>query len=272
MMKHKAAWVSVFAIGIFLSASLFYATGIGQTITHKNADTLYDNIHVTGQTSMQVYGQDDNTPREDKAEINIKAPDRVKVGDMIVIDLSESLGSGFDYEVEPTPPGLRTFDNGKIIVCGTGSKNVTYTFSIACALNNDSDIAVHKVKVTGAAAPGPPIDPGQNVVEKVKDWASDVTSPTLRDDAIKLAQSFASVAIIIEQETFDDSISLIKATATSNRDALGGNLENWTPLLNSLMNELKAMAQLGKLVDVTDHAPIWRDVAKGLREFAATLN
>lgn len=258
MMKHKAAWASVFVIGILLSASLFYT------------DTIRS--HVTNQTLMQVYSQDDNTPRQDKAEINIKAPDKVKIGDMIFIDLSESLGDGFDYEVEPTPPGLRTFNGGKIIVCGTGSKNVTYTFSISCALNGDSDIAVHKIKVTGAVVPGPPINPGQNMVEKVKDWASDVTSPTLRDDAIKLAQSFSSVAIIIEQETFNNAESLIIATATSNRDALNGNLENWTPFLNSLMNELKAMSQLGKLRDATDHAPIWRDVAKGLKEFAAKLD
>lgn len=262
MMKHKSAWVGVFAIGILLSASLFY--GMGQTTAHKNVNTMQIN------SSIHAIGQDDNTPREDKAEINIKAPDKVKVGDMIVIDLSESLGGGFDYEVEPTPPGLRTFDGGKMIVCGTGSKNVTYVFSIACALNGDSDILVHKVKVTGAAAT--PIDPGQNMVEKVKDWAADVTSPTLRDDAIQLAQSFASLAVIIEQDTFDNAEALIVATATSNRDALNGNLENWTPLLNSLMNELKAMALSGKLSDLTDHAPIWRDVARGLREFAATLN
>ncbi len=268
-MKHKAAWISVFVIGLLVSTSLFYATSDGQT---SAVQTITHNVDTPGQTSATVYGQDDNTPCEDKAEINIKAPDKVKVGDMIVIDLSESLGGGFDYEVEPTPPGLRTFDNGKIIVCGTGSKNVTYIFSISCALKGDSDIAVHKIKVTGAAAPGPPVDPGHNIVEKVKDWAADVTSPTLRDDAMKLAQSFASVAVVIEQDTFNDAESLIIATAASNRDALNGNIENWTPLLNSLMGELKAMARLGKLLDVTDHAPIWRDVAKGLREFAATLN
>ena len=279
-MTRGRVWTSVFAV-CFIACALFafVPRGDGQTPDANNvAQATFGSepdfkVHVKGQTSMQVYGdEDDGTPRQDKAEVNIKAPDKVKVGDMIVIDLSESLGGGFDYAVEPMPPGLRTFDSGKIIVCGTGDENVTYTFMISCALDGDSDIAVHKVKVTGAAAPGPPPDPGQNIPEKVKDWADDVDSPSKRDDCVKLAQSFSSVAIIIEQDQFSTPAELVQATATSNRDALGENLSHWTPLLDSLMQELKAMAQLGKLQDVKDHARIWKDVAKGLREYATTLD
>lgn len=229
--------------------------------------------HHISQTSMTVYGDaDDNTPREDKAEVNIVAPDKVKVGDMIVVDLSGSLGKGFDYEVDPMPPQLRTFDNGKIIVCGTGNKNITYTFMVSCALNGDSDIAIHKIKVTGAQAPGPTPDPGENIIEKVKEWASEVESASKRDDAIKLAQSFASIAVIIDQGTFSTPTELVKATAISNRDALGGKLGNWAPLLDSLMIELRTLDQLGKLSDVKSHAYIWKDVATGLREYADTLD
>lgn len=270
-MTRGRIWTGVFAV-CFIAFSLFTFLPKGDGQTSEVSGEQFS-VHVKGQTSMQVYGdEDDGTPRQDKAEVNIKAPDKVKVGDMIIIDLSESLGGGFDYEVEPTPPGLRTFDDGKVIVCGTGDKNVTYTFMISCALGGDSDIAVHKVKVTGAKAPGPPADPGENIVEKVKDWASDVDSPTKRDDAIKLAQSFASVAIVIEQDQFSSPAELVQATATSNRDALGENLSHWTPLLDSLMQELKAAAQIGKLQDVKDHARIWKDVAKGLREYATTLD
>ena len=223
--------------------------------------------------SMTVYGaEDDATPHDEKAEVVIKAPDRVNMGDMIVIDLSDSLGCGFDYAVEPMPPGLRTFDNGKIIVCGTGNMSVTYTFSVSCALDGDSDIAVHKVKVMGAKPVGPPPSPGEDIVNKVKDWASVVNSPTKRDDALKLAQSFASIAIIIEQGTFTTPTELVTATQTSNKDALNGNLEHWIPMLDSLMVELKAMAANNKLADAKAHAPVWRDVATGLKEYALQLD
>lgn len=249
---------------IVLIGCLSHITGSEQT--------SQDNTLVANQISMQIYGdEDDNTPRKDKAEVHIKALSKVKVGDLIILDLSESLGKGFDYEVEPTPPGLRTFDDGRIIVCGTGHKNVTYTFMVSCALNDDSDIAVHKVKVYGAPETGPIPDPGQNIVEKVKEWASDVKSPSKRDDALRLAQSFASVAVIIEQDTFDSPGELVQATATSNRDALGVNLEHWSQFLDSLMKELKAMAALGQLLDTKSHAPIWKDVAQGLREYSENL-
>ena len=228
---------------------------------------------VFGQVISQIHADaEDEETRPDQAEVNIKASDKVKIGDMIVIDLSDSLGGGFDYEVEPTPPGLRTFDNGQIIVCGTGNKNVTYTFMISCALNGDSDIAVHKVTVEGAKVPAPPSKPGDDLVKKVKAWAIDVYSPTKRDDALALSQSFSSVAIIIDSGTFSTNAELVAATAASNRDALGQNLDAWTPVLNSLMSELKAMAQLGKLPDVKAHSKVWKDVARGLKEYANTLD
>lgn len=259
-MKRNALWMSVFVAIVIAALCLFPTLGGNQT-----------QLSGTNQISMQLYAADDDTLDVNKAEVNIKAPNRVKVGDLIIIDLSNSLGGGFDYAVEPMPPGLRTFDNGKIIVCGTGDKNVVYTFMVSCALGDDSDIAVHKVRVYGAEEAGPVPDPGQNVVQKVKDWASEVTSPSKRDDALKLSQSFTSIAAIIEQDTFDDVAELIRATSTSNRDALDENLEHWEPLLNELMKELKAMSSAGQLPDVQSHARVWREVAQGLQDYADTL-
>jgi hypothetical protein len=204
-----------------------------------------------------------------EATVKIIAPDKAKVGDLIVIDLSESIGSGFDVVVSPTPPGMMIFDDGRIIVCGTGNKALTYTFMISCAVDGDSDIEIHKIEITGL--PRVPVGPGDEVVEKVKDWVSNVKSPSKRDDALKLAQSFASVAIVIDQGTFSTPEELVRATATSNREALGDNLEKWTPFLDHLMAELKAMADINKLTDVEAHGTVWKEVAQGLREYADTL-
>ncbi len=246
-MRRYILGISIVVIGIFLFAVMFISTN----------------------RQDHVYG--DETPNEGGAEVNIQAPAKVKIGDLIILDLSESIGTGFDYKVEPVPPGLQTFNDGRVIICGTGNKNVTYTFMVSCALDNDSDIGIHKIKVTGSQAPGPPPEPGKNIVAKVKDWVVDVKAPNKRIDAIRLAQSFASVAIIIEQDMFNTPAELVQATSTSNRDALGTNIENWKPLLDSLMQELKAMAKLGKLSTVKDHAQVWKEVAQGLREYAETL-
>lgn len=206
-----------------------------------------------------------------KAEVIIDAPSKVKIGDLITIDLSKSIGTGFDFKVIPLPPGLRVFNDGRVIVCGTGAKNIEYLFVISCALEDASSIKTHAIQIYGAVAPGPPPNPGENLVDKVVGWCENVESLTPRDDAMKLAQSFASLAIIADQGGFTSPADLVKATATSNREALNGNLEYWTSLLDSLMSELKALAEAGKLPDTKSHAPIWRDVAKGLRAYAAGL-
>jgi hypothetical protein len=88
---------------------------------------------------------------------------------------------------------------------------------------------------------------------------------------MKLAQSFASIAVIIEQGTFSTPTQVIQATSTSNRDALQDNLIYWAPFLDNLMNELKAMAAMGKFPTTESHARVWTEVAQGLRDYAATL-
>jgi len=259
--------IKLLVVALTISATII---GYG-TITNWGFAAETPTHHGHPDTSMQVYGDaDDQTPREDKAEVVIQGPDKVKVGTLITLDLSGSLGGGFDYEVEPKPPGLRTFDDGRIIVCGTGAKDVTYTFMVSCALGGDSDIAIHKVRVTGGQANGPPPKPGEDLQAKVLDWIEDVESPSKRDDAMKLAQSFSSIAIIIDQDTFTTPVEIIQATATSNRDALGTRVQAWAPLLDSLMLELRAMAQDGKLSDVKSHAFVWKEVAQALRDYART--
>lgn len=257
-MKHIKLTITSLLLFAAISGTVF-----GQTVAE---------IHKHQEISMRIFGdEDDGTPREDQAEVNIKAPTKVKVGDAIFLDLSESIGGGFDYTVEPMPPGLRTFDGGKIIVCGTGNKNVTYTFMVSCALAGDSDIKVHKIKVTGAASGPVSPDSSMTMVEKVMEWADLVESPTKRDDAMKLAQSFASVAIIIDQGTFTTAEEIVRATATSNREALNGNLSHWAPFLDNLMRELAAMAKAGQLPEAKSHAGVWKDVAQGLKEYASTI-
>jgi hypothetical protein len=217
----------------------------------------------------RVYTQDDSG-REDKPEVVIEAPTTVKVGDMIVIDLSKSLGGGFDMIVKPTLPSARVFDEGKVIVSGTGYKTQEYLVIVSCALNGQSDVKTHTIRVIGPQ-PMTPVNPGENIAGKVSDWCEAVDSPTPRDDALKLAQSFASLASVIENNTFETPREIITATKTSNRDALGTNLDHWIPLLDGLMNELKAMEAAGMLPDAQAHGPVWRAVSEGLTAYAAQL-
>lgn len=222
-------------------------------------------------TPAVVFGDvDDGTPREDKPEVVIEAPSKVKVGEMIVIDVTKSHGEGFDMKVIPEPPQVRVFEDGKVICAATGSKSTEYLFIISCALNGKSDVKTHVVKVQGVE-PVIPDRPGMDIPKKVLSWCEGIDSPTARDDALKLAQSFASIATVIESGAFADPDEIVAATKTSNRDALGDNLEHWVPLLDGLMVELKAMADAGMLPDPQSHGKVWTDVATGLRTYAAQL-
>lgn len=222
---------------------------------------------------LQIHGQLANPigqVEEDGPNVVINAPDKVKVGDMIIVDLSGSVGAGFDMIIKPLPPQVRVFDDGKVVVTATGYKTTEYLFIVSCALDGKSDVKLHSVKVIGPQ-PVVPVNPGENIPQKVLSWCEGIDSPTPRDDALKLSQSFASLASVIENGTFSTPGEIVAATKTSNRDALGTNLEYWMPLLDGLMNELKAMAKENMLPDAESHGPVWRAVAEGLKAYADQL-
>ena len=116
-----------------------------------------------------------------------------------------------------------------------------------------------------------PVEPGENLVDKVKQWADDVLSDLKKEEALKLSQSFMSIASMIEQGTFSTPVELVSATKISNGSALGDNISKWIPFLNSLMQELQAMNKIGKLPDMQSHASVWREIARGLEEYTTTL-
>ena len=200
-------------------------------------------------------------------KVVINAPDKVDIGDIIVVDLSESVGGGFDFQIIPEPKQVFVDSNGKVIYCSTGKVSTEYRFIVSCAVDGQSDVENKVVKVIGP--PSGPVEPGDNFVAQVASWIDLVSSPDIRDDALKLSQSFSSVATLIESGMFQEAGEIIEATAKSNKDALNGNLENWVPFLDALMVELTAMDVAGKLPTVESHAKVWRDVASALSQYAA---
>jgi hypothetical protein len=198
------------------------------------------------------------------------APKVVKVGDMIVVDVSDSVGGGFDWEIVPDLPDARIFNDGRTMCAATGPIATEYLIIVGCASNGKSDVKTHVVKVIGNG-PIVPDQPGVNVPNKVLDWCEGIESPTQRDDALKLSQAFASLATVIEGGAFENPAELVVATKAATKEALGDNLQHWIPLLDGLMRELKAMAQAGMLQDIEAHAPVWKAVAEGLNDYAQQL-
>lgn len=199
----------------------------------------------------------------DDARIVLKAPDKAKVGELVILDVSESNATSFKWQLQQKSSNFLVIDNGRRAVFSAEAGG-EYTFVVAAAKDNTVDVKIHIITI-----PGGPAQPTDDIGVKIADWCKPISYPQKRDDLLKLAQSFSSVSAIISDQMSPEDI--VKATIQSNRDALGGNLDNWVPFLQNLQDELKARAGAGKLPDTEAHRQMWRAIADGLKDYAATL-
>jgi len=219
---------------------------------------------------------------EGTPQVIVDAPDSVFIGDMIVIDLSDSIGNGFDLRIIPEPSVVRVFNEGRIITASTGDKPIEYLFIFSCAIADKSDVKTKVIRVEQRTPPAPPKPPKppkpptppkppvepDSLLGRVITWCEDVQSPTARDDALKLQQSFSTLAMVIESGAFSDVAQIMSATKESNADALGANKVHWDPFLDKLAEELRTMFDAGQLPTIESHSKVWTTVSKGLQQFA----
>jgi hypothetical protein len=140
-------------------------------------------------------------------------------------------------------------------------------FIVAAAKGDTVDVKTHIVSVAGPAAAAP----GNDLTAKVASWCVKIESPTKRDEAMKLAQSFTSVSAVISAGAITAPADIVEATKKSNQDALGSNINLWLPFLEGLQVELKAQAAAGQLADAEAHAKAWRAIGEALKTYAESL-
>lgn len=196
------------------------------------------------------------------AHVVVAAPTAVRVGELAIIDVSASNADSFSWKVQPETNNFVVIDEGRRAVFSAESPG-TYLFFIAAAKDGTVDSEIHTIQV-GGGGPGPA--PTVNLAAKVPQWIAKVQSPTKRDDALKLAQSFSSVAAMITPNM--QPTAILDATVKSNRDALGGNIKHWEPFLIDLQAELEALAAAGALNDAEAHATQWRVISAALSDAA----
>lgn len=220
----------------------------------QNRDVLYDIATVVpAKTQVEAVA----------AKVVLKAVDKAKVGQLVVFDVSDSTATSFKWETRTKLTNFLVIEGGKRAVF-SAEVGGEYTFVIAAAKADTVDVVIHTVKVAGA-----PTTPGDDLATKVASWSEPVASPTKRDDAMKLAQSFSSLAAVIKPEMTPEDI--IEATKSSNRDALGDNLKHWAPFLDGLGAEMTKLADAGQLNDAEAHKKVWKSIADALGEYAKTL-
>lgn len=201
----------------------------------------------------------------DAISLVIKAPAKVKAGDLVVLSVEESNAASFQWIVLPSTDNFLVIDQGRraVFSCGEAGE---FIFIVAAGKDDDVRVLYHKLVVTGPPAPTDGIGP------KIAALCDRVDSPTKRDDVLKLSVSFESVASTMEQGGTWTPVDVANATKASNQKALGDHLEAWHPFAEGLAAELGQLNKAGKLVTTEDHIATWKTIAQALREYAEQLN
>lgn len=220
------------------------------------------------QTFKQAITQeavDEPVAEKEVAELIVEGPIKVKAGDLVVISVEKSRAASFKWIVMPSTDNFLVIDGGKRVVFSSGVGG-DYKFIVACSLGDTCDVAVHTVTVMGE-----PATPADSLASRIASWCEQVNSESKRDECLALAQSFSSVALVMEGGTLTTPSEIVKATFKSNQDALGSSLDAWLPFRNGLAKELGQMAEKGSLPDTESHIKVWKAIAAALRDYASTL-
>lgn len=201
--------------------------------------------------------------------VEILAPDKIKPGELVILSV-DGEATSFSWQVIPETDNFLAIDGGRRAVFCNGVPG-EFIFVLAFARGGVVEVKMHTITVVGSApSPKPlPIDAFQT---KVASWCEGVESPTKRDDAMKLSQSFISVSATISSGVVKEPKDILEITRTSNQSALGEDgIKRWEPFLEALRSELNAMSSGGKLGDANAHAQMWRAIGEALRAYAETL-
>lgn len=191
-----------------------------------------------------------------QADVVVEASTTIKVGELAIIDVSKSNADSIVWKVKPETKNFKVFDNGRVAVFSSEAEG-EYLFFISGAKAGTVDGEIVVITVGKGSVPLP-----VSVSTKVPTWLAKVASPSKRDEAIRLAQSFSSVASMATSSTPPGDI--VAMTVKSNRDALGNSIKAWEPFLLDLQAELEARAAAGALSTADAHVALWREISQAL--------
>ena len=205
-------------------------------------------------------------PAPISAAVEIQAPVKASVGELVVLSVEDSDASSFSWQVEPPTKHFMVIDNGRRAVFSAPNPG-DYLFIVGAAKADSVDLKTHKLTVEGTSqAPAPSPTPASDLGTKVSSLA--VSTKLDKANASTIATSFLSVASAVSAGAMTDPADIVKATKTAVQAALGPNAPAATPFLQGLQTELKAQADAGKLPDAAAHAQAWREIAAALHVYA----
>jgi hypothetical protein len=276
------AFLLAVSIGIGLAGNSYINSR--QDTQPQAAITAYD------LSGLQVWGQEGDDPQIDPtAQIVIVAQETAEIGELIRFDLLGSTAESFKWLTVPETVDFEIYNNGQSAVFSP-RKSGSHMFIVACAYDGSVDVTTHIVVIKGSVdsndtvkpiKPVKPVDSDDEYPDINKPTTNNLSQWTVywcsinkgkKEEAVKLAESFESIAAQISAGDLQTAIEITGATAEVNRRALGEALPKWLPVLRELQAAMKNLATEGKLSTPDQHRDLWSDIAQGLRLYVALFN
>jgi hypothetical protein len=201
--------------------------------------------------------EDMAVPTAEAAKVVLVAPTSARIGELVRLDVSDSSADSFKWILVPeSHMDWLTYDEGARAVFSARTAG-EYRFIVAAAKGGTVDVVTHVVRVIGP----PDMPQTDDLSEWIPFWNWSSELPT--EEAEMLAASFEGIAA--RQDELKTPEDWIKATAEANRKVLGDRISAWAPMLDKIGAELAKKAEFGALTTPEEHARVWREIARGLR-------
>ena len=191
-----------------------------------------------------------------EAKVVLVAPSQVRVGELVRLDVSESVADSFKWLLVPQTPDFEVYAEGRKAVFSARAEG-EYVFVVACAKGGTVDVVRHVIRVIGP----PPMPQIDSLAEWIPFWNWVEMLP--KEECDLVSSVFAGVAE--RKDDLKDTGDWLKATAEANRQALGDRLEAWKPMLDKIGAALRKKAETGALATPEDFEKAWLEVAEGLK-------
>jgi len=195
-------------------------------------------------------------PGPNQAKLVLVAPTSARIGELVRLDVSESIAVEFRWLLVPDSVDFLVFDSGSRAVF-SGRKAGEYQIIIGCAVDGTLDVISHTIRVVG-----PPEMPTNGAFDElIPYWMW--SDPLPSEECMALADSFESIVARIEE--LPTPTDWIEATSQATRTVLGDQIDVWSDMLEKIGNELLRKAQAGELTTPEEHRKVWLEIAEGFR-------
>lgn len=92
-----------------------------------------------------------------------------------------------------------------------------------------------------------------------------VPAAARKASSANIAKSFESIASAVSAGALSDVDAILKKTTEANRSAVGTYKADWEPFFKEMQEVLYTLYEDKKMVNVSDFAEAWREVATGLK-------